>query len=238
VNTAVPHLLAAILSVTLCASALAQNDDPVVVVVNGETISIAVVDPTISGDDLAQVQQAAEAAFEVSSPSGTHGHYIITLTDPPALWRLGSSPPSTPSDAASVRAEGPRHPRAGLAAMLIAGAALTTTGAILAAAGSSAAADFEQGVARGELYPFPGPGDPHPEANELYRTWQTHTRTADAGLGLLIGGGALLGISIPIGLTHERRQQVSLSASIQTRPTASGASSTEFDGLAFSVTLR
>ncbi len=232
------QVLLALATLAVAPCATAGDEDPVVVVVRGESVNLVVVDDAVTPENLAQIHEAVDSVLGEASPGRARGSYVVTLTDPPELRLVSPSAAVTATASAELEIQRPHASRVGLAVMLIAGSALTTTGAILAAAGHTSARGIEEGVASGELYPFPGSDHPAPHEYDLYRSWQRHTRTGDVGAGLLVGGGALLGLSIPVGLLFDRRHRLGLTAAFRTRPCAEPGGGEILESVILTVSVR
>lgn len=115
---------------------------------------------------------------------------------------------------------GPGRPGPGPAAPILAigGAVVAAAGAVVTGVAWSQVQQFNDGVAAGELAPYPQPDDPDPDSYELYAEFQRKRSAVYTGYALIAAGGAMCIISIPVGVASARRdRQLTLTLGLQPR---------------------
>jgi len=191
-----------------------------------------------------------EGADEMGAPD-----YLVSLAPTPLVWHYEAEEqllvPVEISNAAvatalgngisgtAVRRPGPSPVTPVLVAV---GVALVAAGGVTAGLMTKEIRDFNHCVEQpeecgdGALYPFE-----ETEGNALYGEWIGMTRQAYTGYALLAAGGAMLAVSVPIGIISARQnQKISLSASLRTNPDSRGEPfrPDTIDGFHFSLTVQ
>lgn len=193
-------------------------------VVTGDTVQTLVVTPEVANrGDLSEDESALLASALAADERGGPVH-LIAVADPSLwVWRVAAgdtqaeqlaTPPVAHSVVAGLVNLSPRRirdRRVAAGVLLGTGAGLAVAGALMAGISSDEVQTLQAGVESGELGPFPCEGHPDPESFELYQSWQGAGDRVRVGVGMLIAGGTLMGVSIPVGaMGAGRRHEVSL----------------------------
>ena len=197
-------------------------------------------------DRLLRVAGPLFVAMDAADAGSAPGH-LVSLVGTARVWRWDgvdrtlvelALPKAALAALAPPVEGGKKAPGPAMPILLAVGGGLVAGGSVLAAVTGKDLDQFDADIESGELWPFPGPEEAHPEEFPLYVQWQEKRRTIGAGYVLIAVGGAAMVASIPVGILTAKpaRQQVALGVVVVPGPgRRAGGPAVEAVGITFSL---